>query len=460
MQVVNEVGDQAVVVGGSIAGLATAAVLAQRFSEVTVLERRELSTKGEPWSVAPQGGFPHVMLAAGHRALEGLLPGYEQSLYAAGAVAGDLASGRWWVGAERVRTSLGFTIPFCSRALVEATLRQRVVALPNVRVVERATVRGLRVEGGRVRGVEVDGNPTRLDGELVVDCSGRGSRAGHWLQAAGFEAPKATAVGVDLTYTTVVLRRHPGQLDGDVYAMAQNVPPHLSRLAVLLPYEGDRWGLVFAGYFGDRPEPGRDGLLAFADSLPVPWFGDLLRETEWLCEPYSYRFPSSLRRRFERLRALPAGFAALGDGVSSFNPLYGQGMSSAALQAMALGDALDRHGNSAKMPRAFARRAAKVVDNPWKIAAGADFGYPQTTGDKPAGTDVMNRYIDRVLRACSIDHTVNRKMGEVQQLLVPPEALLRPGIVIRALLASRRAPGWIPPNPVEPLEGAGHRSAR
>lgn len=174
----------------------------------------------------------------------------------------------------------------------------------------------------------------------------------------------------------MTVRRHADDLGGALFAVVQNAAA-LARIGVALPAEGDRWHFVLGGYFGDAATRTRDGVRTFARTLPDRAISDLLAN-DWLGEPASFRFPFSRRQHWERAARLPPGLV-VGDAVASFNP---QGMSSAALQAEALGALLDRVGNSPRLPHAFAKATAAVVANPWQIATGADLVYAQTRGPK------------------------------------------------------------------------------
>ena len=432
-----------VVLGGSVAGLAAAAALAPKAREVLVLERHALPDQPtERSSVSPQGTAPHLLLAGGAAALERLLPGYTADLVAHGAVGSDTEPFpcHWWAagGVRRTSPSLGVVAPFCTRVLVESRLRARVQRLANVALAGGIVVRGLRVVDGRVVAVEAEehGAPRLVEADLVIDASGRGSRTGRWLaEACGAPEPDVSRVEVDVTYTAVFLRRHPSDVGGGRFAVVQN-GPSLTRIGVALAAEDDRWQVVLGGYFGDSAPTDRAGLLDFARSLPDPVVAELL-ENEWLTEPALHRFPSSQRRRWERVRRPVAGFCAIGDAFASFNPLYGQGMSAAVLQAEALGAAVDRVGNTRRLPREAHRAIARVVENPWRIATGADFAYAQTRGAKPPGTDLVNRYMERVLLATSRDERVNLAFLRVQQLLAPPTTLFHPALMARVLRATR-----------------------
>ncbi len=344
---------------------------------------------------------------------------------------------------RRTFPDLGVAVPLCSRALVETRLRFYVRRLPNITVLDRTTVRGLRAADGRVRGVDAvrDGDQLVLHADLVVDASGRSARGVRWLADLGVDPPATSRVEVGVSYTAVTVARRPGDADGALFAVVQNTTTS-PRIGVALPAESDRWQIVCGGYFGDAATPTRDGIRAFARSLPDPVISDLLAN-DWLGEPATFRFPSSRRQHWERVGRPPGGFVVIGDAVASFNPLYGQGMSSAALQAEALGRCLDRYGNSPRLPHAVAKAAATVVANPWQIATGADFIYPQTKGPKPPGTDVLNRYLAKVMAAAADDPTIHLALSRVQHLLAPPPTLLRPGVIRRTLTASRTHPATI-----------------
>jgi 2-polyprenyl-6-methoxyphenol hydroxylase-like FAD-dependent oxidoreductase len=431
--------DTAVVVGGSIAGLAAAATLSPRARRVVVLERRAV-TGG---SVAPQGVLAHVMLAAGAHSLERLLPGFAQELLEHGAGDGgadpEVLPCRWVAaGAARDHLrlpDLGFPRALCGRRLIEDRLRARVTALPNVEL-RSGSVSGLRWAGGgatlRVVGVHASGEPVEAD--LVVDAGGRTSRSGEWLAAAGVPAPPVTEVGVDLRYTGYVVERRPGDFDGAGFVVVQNNAT-LPRIGVALMMEDARWHVVLGGYFGDAAPADAAGAQAFARSLADPVLARVL-DRPFLEPPARYTFRSSLRRHWEDV-PLPAGLCVVGDAVASFNPIYGQGMSSALLQLEALGEELDRVGNAPALPRVVARRAAKVVANPWLTATGGDFIYAATRGRRPPGHAVVNRYVDRVTAAAAHDVEVNRALTAVQQMLAPPPSLFAPAVVARTL---RRRP--------------------
>jgi 2-polyprenyl-6-methoxyphenol hydroxylase-like FAD-dependent oxidoreductase len=438
--------ERAVVVGGSFGGMAAAAALASRADEVVVVERRSLPASGEVASVAAQGTMPHILLGGGAESMEQLLPGFVADLAARGAVVptGEVRC-HWWAGGAVRQTfpDLGMPIPMCTRALVESTLRDRVRAMPNVSFRDGTGVRGLKIVGRRVRGLRLTGpgEDATLESDLVVDATGRSARSAEWLTAAGWQAPATSEVLIRLTYTAVFVRRV-WTPDLPLFAMSQN-SPEVSRIGVALQGEDDKLQIVVGGYFGEAAPTDRAGLVAFARTLADPVIAELL-EHEWLTEPARYQFRSSLRHHWERTE-LPAGLCVVGDTVASFNPIYGQGMTSAAQQAVELGRQVDRHGASPTLPRAVAKAQARVVANPWRTATGSDFAYADTVGKRAPGTDFVNRYLEQVFQAAATDPVVALQLARVQQMLAAPPMLFRPDVVARVRRARRRTPvGAVP----------------
>jgi 2-polyprenyl-6-methoxyphenol hydroxylase-like FAD-dependent oxidoreductase len=425
--------DHAIVIGGSIGGLTTASVLASRFERVTVLERQ--APPQEETSIAPHGRYPHVLLEGGLRAFERMLPGFTDALRAGG---GPEASGgdalRWWADgwrAPRPATHVRGTRVLASRHLVESTVRRRVAAMPNVAVRHGVTIDALaHHRDGRVIGVRTAQGS--IEADLVVDCSGRGSRTPQWLTELGYEAPRVSEIGVDLTYLTLFLRRKPTDLDGKRALIVQNLAPEVTRMGLAVAIENDQWMVVIGGYFGDMPPRDRAGYLAFARSLPVPDLAHLLESCDVIGEPLPYKFASSRRVHFEKV-ALPAGFVVLGDAMCSFNPIYAQGMTVAAVQAEALGAALDR-GEIDDVQRELAR----IAHGAWLLAAGADLGYPEVVGERTRVSAWIRSYMRKVFRACSVDGEVVAALWDVTNLIAPASSLFRPAVVMRVLRGNRR----------------------
>jgi 2-polyprenyl-6-methoxyphenol hydroxylase-like FAD-dependent oxidoreductase len=439
----------AIVIGGSMAGLMAARVLSDHFAHVTLIERDTFTEGAEPRKGVPQGKQAHGLLSGGQQVMEELFPGLTNDLVAEGATTLDVVNDlRWYQpGGYRLRFDSGLQGISMSRPLLEAGIRRRVMMITNVEVIDGCDVTGLTASTDRTRvtGVNLrrrgDGSPEEtLAAEMVVDAGGRGSHAPAWLEALGYERPEEEKITVGVGYTSRIYRRRPGDLPGAVAAVCQPTPPHETRIAVLLPIEGDRWIATCAGWLGDHAPADDEGFLAFARSLPAQDIYNVIKNAEPLGDYTTHKFPANLRRRYERLKRVPEGYVVVGDALCSFNPTYGQGMSSAALAVSALAGCLREMQSLQGMPGRFYGRAAKVIDTPWQMAAGGDFGYPEVTGKKAPGTDFINRYMGRVFAASTADRYVCRKLVEVANLLAPPTALFAPRVVFGVLRHAFRSP--------------------
>jgi 2-polyprenyl-6-methoxyphenol hydroxylase-like FAD-dependent oxidoreductase len=446
----------AVVIGASMAGLLAARVLADRFDQVTVVDRDDLPDGAVSRKGVPQGRHAHGLLASGELVLRNLFPGLMEELVTAGAERVTVRQARWWqYGGYRV----GCPAPegtFLSRPFLEAGVRQRVLSLPNVTLLRTAAY-GLDLADGQVTGVvtgDADGTVT-LPARFTVDASGRGSRVAHWLAEAGYPEPPVARVQMDMTYATRLYRRTAGRLPDGTWIVTISDPEQSGRLGVAFPIEGDRWIVTLAGFHGDSAPADDAGYLAFAESLPTGEVAGIIRDEEPAGDIVAHRLPSNQWRHLEKVKRHPCRFLAMGDAICSFNPVYGQGMSSAALQAVALGTCLDRYGPASDgLPRDFYRAAAKIIANPWAIAAGGDFCYPQTTGPKPPLVDTLNRYVKKAVIAAQHDPAVATAIYQVQNLLAPPPSLMKPPVMVRVLRSARKGPTG------GPILGSARASAR
>ncbi|MFE9581653.1 FAD-dependent oxidoreductase [Nocardia sp. NPDC006044] len=430
----------AVVLGAGIAGLLAARVLSDHFAQVTIFERDTIEGVDVRRGV-PQGRHLHGLLDRGRTIIEQLYPGFTSELAERGAITTEALVGtRWYVGGSRVApSSTGLTSVLATRPLLEAVLRQRTLATPGVRLCEGAA-RGLIGDAHRVRAVSVSGayGTHAHATDLVVDATGRGSRAPVWLTALGAQAPAEDRLEVDLGYASRLFRRTPGQL-GEHSSVIVSTGAN-GRGGGAIRVEGDRWHVTLAGLLGDHPPTDPVGFAAFANTLSAPDIHDIVVGSEPLDEAVPHRFRSPVRRRFERLDAVPHGFLVLGDALCSFNPLYAQGMAVAAQQAMALRDCLRAGAELPGLPARFYSAAGKVVDVAWQLSAGADLSHPGVLGPRTPRTRLTNAYVARVQRAAHVDPLVARTFLRVANLVEPPAALLHPRIASRILLRGNRTP--------------------
>lgn len=432
--------DHAVVIGASISGLLAARVLSPHFERVTLLDRDGLPDAIENRSGVPQGRHGHGLLASGLRGLTHLFPSLERELLDAGAVPGDVIGNvRWYQhGHYKAQFRSGLNGLLLSRPLLEGTLRRQVARIPNVTIHSGTHVHGLLSRDGGVTGVRIQragAGAEPFAADLVVDASGRASRSGVWLEELGFERPAVEEVRVDLGYTTRMFRRRPTDLGGDMGAIIAPRPPKEMRAGFILATEGNQWIVSMGGWLGQHAPTDADGYMAFARSLPRPDIYEVIKDAEPLTEASKYVFPSNLRRRYDTLTRFPSRYLVIGDAICSFNPLYGQGMSVAVQEALALADCLLDAAPVDQLWRSYFTAVGHIVAIPWTIAVGGDFAFEGVTGSRPAGTSAINWYLDRVHRAAATDRRVCRAFFDVANLLSPPTTLFRPAVAVRVARA-------------------------
>ncbi|MEU8519866.1 FAD-dependent monooxygenase [Streptomyces sp. NBC_01216] len=433
----------AVVIGGSLAGLLAARVLSEHAERVTVVERDRLPEGPDPRPGVPQGRHTHVLLAGGQRALDELLPGFTTELAGLGSPQVgmpedmlQLQDGRWFR-----RTASSTSLYTGPRAQLEWLVRRRVLADPRIEMVEGAETVGLIGDSARVRGVlwrergaDAAREPRRLEADLVVDAAGRGTRAPDWLAAIGAEAPHEETIDTGLGYATRVYR---GAADGTTDALGVNIVPHPRQIygAVVTPVGEGRHLVTLSGLREDVPPSDEAGFEEFAKRLPHPLVSEWMAKAQPDSAVFGFRRTSNVRRRYDLPGRRPAGFLATGDALCAFNPIYGQGMTVAALCAVALRRALGDRRRTATT-RTVQKALLAASRQAWDISAGADRKMPGATGNA-AGSRAVDRpvgwYLRRLQQRYPGDPVVGSAFRSVLTLTAPMSSLFAPAVA-RAVL--------------------------
>jgi 2-polyprenyl-6-methoxyphenol hydroxylase-like FAD-dependent oxidoreductase len=440
-----QIGKNALVIGASMAGLLTARVLADHFEQVTLLERDTFPEPGENRKGAPQGKHTHVLLERGRQIMESYLPGLTDELTHLGAAhITDVSQNIGWHhgGGYHQPGRSGITGVGVSRPTLEAAVRARVLALPNVQARENCNVSGLvttadkaRVTGVRLVDRQAGNAEETVAADLVVDASGRGSRSPVWLEELGYGRPKEEEVKIGMGYTTCYFRREPEHLQGLKGIVFLTTPPN-KRLGVMLAQDGDRWVVTLGGYLGEHTSTDFQKFIESARQLPAPQIYNVIKNAEPIGEPVPYKFPANLRHRYEKLARFPKGYLVIGDALCSFNPIYGQGMTVAALETQALAECLsDGPGQLAE--RSFAK-ASKIIDISWSAAVGNDLAYPEIKGPRTPMIRLLNWYISKLHLAAHNDPQVSVAFLKVINMVAPPPSMLHPHIVWRVIKGNLR----------------------
>lgn len=432
---------RAVVIGGGLAGMLAAAVLGEYVDEVTVVDRDTLPAGPQSRKSLPQAHHAHLLWSGGARAMETLLPGVTDRWLTAGARRIALPSGLVSMSAQgwfRRWPEMQFLIA-CSRDLLDWVVREEVVARPRVTVLHRTELLGLRGGAARVTGVRVrseDGREHVLDADLVVDASGRGSRAPEWLHSLGVPAVREEKVDSGLAYASRIFRAPEGSGEYPVVnVQADAREPRPGRTATVVPLEGGRWLVTLSGTRGGQPTSSAAEFEDFARAVRHPIVGELISHAEPLTDVVVSRSTVNRRRYYEKLGTWPEGFVAIGDAVATYNPVYGHGMSVAAQGVLALRRALKTHGpTSPGLARRVQRAVAGPVGTAWDLATGQDILYPGAIGKQPgAAARVLRRYVDRLMLTATGRPLITRALFDVMTLSAPATSLLRPEIVLAVL---------------------------
>ncbi|GAB3058702.1 FAD-binding monooxygenase [Micromonospora schwarzwaldensis] len=435
-----------------MAGLLAANVLAEVYPEVLVVDRDELAGVAGYRKGVPHGRHAHGLVARGQQILEKQFPGLTADMEAAGVQPGDFSGAiRWYFNGMQLRqANTGLLSVPCTRPVIEHQVRNRVEKVSNIRFLEGYDIVGLestpdkgRIVGARVQRRDGGSDPETLRADLVIDATGRGSRTPAWLEELGYSRPDEDRVKVDLAYTTRHYRVRSDPFGSDIAVIAAATPTHpRGAFYYRLPGDDGRVELSLTGVLGDHPPTDPDKFLEFVRSVPVPEIYESVREAEPLNDPVMFRFPASVRRRFERLTRFPKGFLVIGDAVCSFNPIYAQGMAIAAVESRVLADKLGR--TTVPDPHEFFQEISRQIDSPWEFAATADLGYAGVEGRRTAKIRMINAYVAKVQRAAVHDASLTNALMRVAGLIDEPTALLRPGKMLRVLRQSGRRPDRAP----------------
>lgn len=461
----------ALVIGGSLAGLLAGRSLANHFDRVTIVERDIYPDQPAPRKGVPHSRFPHSLMLRGQQILEQFFPGLRAELVAEGAIEVDsmkdvafLTSAGW-----ATRCSSDLRLLTCSRDLLDWGIRRRLAAFPKVQFLQGASVTGLLTDAERTKIVGVslhrcagsNSQPNeKLCADLIVDASGKASRAPQWLIALGYTPPSETEVDASVGYVARIYQP-PASLAVDWKLLfVPAAPPQRQRGGAIFPIEGDypkgetasqsahrspRWvvSLVGGGFFAgaqgaNRNYPPTDeaGFLAFARSLPTPILAEVIEQSIPLTPIYAYYGNENRVRHYDQLSDAPTHFVAVGHAVCSLNPTYGQAMTVAALEAVIL-DQFFQHHTTIDLNHDtchLQQKLAKAHHEAWLVATGVDYRYrnPQS---KPlnVATRFVNWYWDQVMELIVEQARVYRTFMEVLHLLKPAIALLQPYILSQVM---------------------------
>ncbi|MFI5853945.1 FAD-dependent oxidoreductase [Streptomyces parvulus] len=437
--------DTAVVIGGGMTGMLAARALAL-FADVVVIERDELPAGPEPRKGLPQARHAHLLWAGGVAALEALIPCIGDRLVEEGAwragIMTDLVSkapsGPWF---HRFTTPTVNLV--CSRDLLDATVRWAVLRDERITLRRRAEVVGLAGTASRITGVRIHtgGRDETIPARIVVDASGRSSRATVWLEGLGIPPVPERTVDAGVVYASRMFKAPGSAADRFPIVNVQADPSRApGQGGIILPVEDGRWLVTLSGTRGGEPTSDPESFAGFAKGLRHPIIGDLIERAEPLTDPVMSRSTANTRRYFEKAAQWPEGFVVVGDAVAAYNPVYGHGLTAAAQGAVALDNTILKYGlHREGLSRRLQKAVARPVGNAWNLAVGQDALYPGATEKGPTAADRFGAaLVDRAVDAGARSPQAQRHLLEVMSMQKPPTRLFSPGMLFRMAVGKKR----------------------
>jgi 2-polyprenyl-6-methoxyphenol hydroxylase-like FAD-dependent oxidoreductase len=413
----------AVVIGGSLSGLLAARVLSDHCDRVTVVERDQFPDEAAYRSGVPQARHLHLLLAKGREIFVQFFPTFEADFRELGISSIDIGydtavyTAAGWT--KRIRT--GVISNPASRATIDWYVRSQLLQRPNIAFVEHADAQSLVSDGTRVTGVTVlnrdDQSTQTIEADLVVDASGRLSKTPEWLAALGYPTPPRTIVNSHLSYATRWYEIPDNPIFDRHILLVTALPAEGNfRGGGIQVVEGSQWVVTLAGINKVYPPTDEEGFLEFARQLASPIIYDAIKSAKPTSPIYGYRRTENIWNHYERLPRHPQRFVVMGDAYCGFNPVYGQGMSVAAMEAQKLDALLRQHGPLNLDPATFYQALAKVIENPWLLATGEDLRYPGTEGDRPGPlVRLAQKYIERVIAVLPLEEEVARTFIKINK---------------------------------------------
>lgn len=432
-------GRHAIVIGASTTGLAATAVAARHFDRVTNIDRDALPDQPKWRKGVPQSRHGHILLKGGQNVFNHYFPGLTTDMLDKGSVEVDMANDLCWhhFGGWKKRFDSGFTMQCQTKGFLEFYVRQRLAQVPNVTFVQSAKLEGYLSKDRRITGVRLEGGTT-LDADLVIDASGRNSETPAHLKGLGFGTPEIDELKVDVGYSTTMFK--PGDAARDWKGMLIHSKPPSRRTASLLPTEGGNWIVTLIGWNGDHPPGDIEAYLEWTKGLPVPDLHQALRQATPLEPVYRWRFPSNLRRRYDRLASAPDGLVVIGDANTSLNPIYAQGMSHGAIGASILDTCLTEQrttvGNDriSGLSRRFHTAYSRFLDECWFTSTVEDYGADASRSSGRMVSRIASWYLKKVVEMAWHDEAVAREFIDVMHMQKSPTTLMRAGLLLRAAM--------------------------
>ncbi|MEC3250424.1 NAD(P)/FAD-dependent oxidoreductase [Bacillus cereus] len=438
--------NKAIVIGGSMAGKFAAKALSTSFKEVIIIEAGERWDGKSSRKRVPQSNHPHVLLKGGENAIEELFPNITNELIEAGSIINNFTRDLKWHQFGLWKQPFIGEVHMIqqSRPLLELHIQKRIHQISNITIKYETLVKGLLVDAklNKVCGVKVKYLETNTQEEvhadLVVDASGFGSKSIEWLREYEIKVQEEK-VRIDLFYATKMFKlKENEELDCCNMLMSPSFPDNPYGV-LIQTIEDNRYFVTFSGYANEKAPQTDDEFYDFAENLSISNVTDFLNKAEGITDIKTYKIPYQVRRRFDLVNNVPEGLLVIGDAQCRFDPVFGQGVSVAAMEAHQLQLLLqDRKQLDKTFTQQFYKKAATIIETPWDMTTTEISRHPQLKRELTTKQKFQLWYTKQIYRLSASNSDVYIRLVRVMNLIRSPFHLFHPKVLLSILLNRKK----------------------
>ncbi|HDR4865840.1 TPA: FAD-dependent monooxygenase [Bacillus cereus] len=438
--------NKAIVIGGSMAGKFAAKALSTSFKEVIIIEAGERWDGKSLRKRVPQSNHPHVLLKGGENAIEELFPNITNELIEAGSIINNFTRDLKWHQFGLWKQPFIGEVHMIqqSRPLLEWHIQKRIHQISNITIKYETLVKGLLVDAklNKVWGVKVKYLETNtqegVHADLVVDASGFGSKSIEWLREYEIKVQEEK-VRIDLFYATKMFKlKENEELDCCNMLMSPSFPDNPYGV-LIQTIEDNRYFVTFSGYANEKAPQTDDEFYDFAENLSISNVTDFLNKAEGITDIKTYKIPYQVRRRFDLVNNVPEGLLVVGDAQCRFDPVFGQGVSVAAMEAHQLQLLLqDRKQLDKTFTQQFYKKAATIIETPWDMTTTEISRHPQLKRELTTKQKFQLWYTKQIYRLSASNSDVYIRLVRVMNLIRSPFHLFHPKVLLSVLLNRKK----------------------
>ncbi|HHK5536814.1 TPA: FAD-dependent oxidoreductase [Bacillus mobilis] len=438
--------NKAIVIGGSIAGKLAAKALSTIFKEVIIIEAGERWDGKASRKRVPQSSHPHVLLKGGEKAIEELFPAITNELIEAGSIVNNFTRDIKWhqFGLWKQQFIGKVHMIQQSRFLLEWHIQKRIDGISNVTTKYRTSVEGLLVDrnlnkvcGVKAKCIETS-SQEEIQADIVVDASGFGSKSIAWLGEHNIEVQEEK-VRIDLFYATRLFKlKENEKFDCCNMLMSPSFPDNPYGV-LIQTIEDHRYFVTFSGYANEKAPQTDEDFYNFAENLSISNVTDFLNKAEAISDIKTYKIPYQVRRRFDLVNDLPERLLVVGDAHCRFDPVFGQGVSVAAMEAHQLQLLLQRRQILNKaFTQQFYKRTAHIIQTPWEMTTTEISRHPQLKRELSIKQKFQQWYTKQIYQLSATDSDVYIRLVRVMNLIRSPLHLFHPKVLLAVLLKRKK----------------------